>query len=104
MHISRLITTLITLVTANASIAGNFSAQPQPASSSHNLMDLSIEELMNIEVTTASRQAQKLSQTSSAVFVITQEDIRRSGATSIPDALRMAPGVEVSRINADKWS
>ncbi len=67
-------------------------------------MDLSIEELMNIEVTTASRQAQKLSQTSSAVFVITQEDIRRSGATSIPDALRMAPGVEVSRINADKWS
>ncbi len=104
LHISRLITTLVALVTANASIAGNFSAQPQPASSSHNLMDLSIEELMNIEVTTASRQAQKLSQTSSAVFVITQEDIRRSGATSIPDALRMAPGVEVSRINADKWS
>ncbi|HBV21047.1 MAG TPA: hypothetical protein DEF07_04935, partial [Nitrosomonas sp.] len=68
------------------------------------LFDLSIEELMNIEVTTVTRRAQKLSEVASAVFVITQDDIKRSGVTSIPEALRMAPGVEVARIGTDKWS
>lgn len=59
---------------------------------------------MNIKVTTASRHPQKLTKVPSAVFVITQDDIRRSGATNIPDALRMAPGVEVERIGTDKWA
>ncbi|MDP1549981.1 MAG: TonB-dependent receptor [Nitrosomonas sp.] len=70
----------------------------------NRLLDLSIEELMKIEVTSASRRSQKLSEVSSAIFVITQDDIRRSGATSIPEALRMAPGVEVARVGTDKWS
>lgn len=70
----------------------------------NQLLNLSIEELMNIKVTTASRRPQKLTQVPSAVFVITQDDIRRSGATNIPDALRMAPGVEVERIGTDKWA
>ena len=48
--------------------------------------------------------SQKLSEVPSAIFVITQDDIRRSGATSIPEALRMAPGVEVARIGTDKWA
>jgi iron complex outermembrane receptor protein len=68
------------------------------------MLDLSIEELMKIEVTSASRRSQKLSEVPSAIFVITQDDIRRSGATSIPEALRMAPGVEVARVGTDKWS
>lgn len=68
------------------------------------LLNLSIEELMQITVVTASRQSQKLSQVPSAVFVITGEDIRRSGATSIPEALRMAPGVQVERSSTDKWA
>ncbi|HNH52991.1 MAG TPA: TonB-dependent receptor plug domain-containing protein, partial [Nitrosomonas sp.] len=68
------------------------------------LMDLSIEELIQIKITSVSRREQKLSGTPSAIFVITQEDIRRSGATSIPEALRMAPGVEVARVGTDKWS
>lgn len=68
------------------------------------LLNLSIEELMNIKVTSVSRRPQKLSKVASAVFVITQDDIRRSGATSIPEALRMAPGVEVARVGTDKWS
>ena len=59
---------------------------------------------MKIEVTSVSRRSEKLTQTASAVFVITQDDIRRSGATSIPEALRMAPGVEVARIGTDKWA
>jgi len=66
--------------------------------------ELSIEDLMSIEVTTFSRKAQKLSQTAAAVFVITQADIRRSGATNIPEALRMVPGLQVARIDANKWA
>lgn len=73
-------------------------------SADNQLLDLSIEELMNIQVTSASRRSQKLSEVPSAIFVITQDDIRRSGATSIPEALRMAPGVEVARIGTDKWA
>ncbi len=70
----------------------------------NQFLDLSIEELMKVEVTSASRRTQKLSEVPSAIFVITQDDIRRSGATSIPEALRMAPGVEVARIGTDKWA
>ncbi len=81
-----------------------FSFSVEATSSSNELLGLNIEELMNIEVTTASKHSQKLSQVSSAVFVITQNDIRRSGATSIPEALRMAPGVQVARIGTDKWA
>ncbi|GJL76259.1 TonB-dependent siderophore receptor [Nitrosomonas sp.] len=70
----------------------------------NQFMDLNIEELMNIEVTSVSRRSQKLTQVASAIFVITGDDIRRSGVTSIPEALRMAPGVQVDRIGTDKWS
>ncbi len=68
------------------------------------LLDLSIEELMKVEVTSVSKRVEKLTEVASAVFVISQDDIRRSGATSIPEALRMAPGVEVARIGTDKWA
>lgn len=66
--------------------------------------DMSLEELMNVQVTSASKKSQQLSDVSAAVFVINQEDIKRSGATSIPEALRMAPGIEVSRQDSSKWS
>jgi len=59
---------------------------------------------MNIEITSVSKRPQKLQEASAAVFVITQEDIRRSGATSIPEALRMVPGLQVARIDASKWA
>ena len=59
---------------------------------------------MKIDVTSVSKKDQTLSRTGAAVFVIGQEDIRRSGATSIPDVLRMAPGVEVAQINANQWA
>src|SRR5712692_2683424 len=68
------------------------------------LKGLSLEQLGNIEVTTASKQPVKVSRTPAAIYVITQEDIRQSGATSIPEVLRLAPGVEVARIDAVKWS
>jgi iron complex outermembrane receptor protein len=59
----------------------------------------SLEDLMNIEVTSVSKKEQKMSQVAAAVFVITQEDIRRSGAANIPDLLRMVPGLDVAQIN-----
>jgi iron complex outermembrane receptor protein len=75
-------------------------AQLQP----RDLAAKSIEELMNIEVTSASKKEQKLSQVAAAIFVITQEEIRRSGALNIPDLLRMVPGLDVAQINASTWA
>ena len=59
---------------------------------------------MNIEVTSVSKKEQKLSQAAAAVFVISQEDIRRSGATNIPDLLRMVPGIHVAQLDANIWA
>jgi iron complex outermembrane receptor protein len=69
-----------------------------------NLAQASLEDLLNIQVTSVSKKEQKLSRTPAAVFVITQEDIRRSGATNIPDLLRMVPGLDVAQINANTWA
>jgi iron complex outermembrane receptor protein len=69
-----------------------------------DLNRLSLEELGNVEVTTASKEPEQVWQTPAAIYVITQEDIRRSGATSIPEVLRLAPGVEVARIDSDHWA
>ncbi len=68
------------------------------------LKNMSLEELSNIEVTTPSKQPVRAFQSPVAIYVITQEDIRRFGATSIPEALRLAPGLEVARIDGNKWS
>ena len=79
----------------------------QPAAQLGGQRDLSqipIEDLMNIQVTSVSKTEQKLSQAAAAIFVITQEDIRRSGAMNIPDLLRMVPGMDVSQISANDWA
>ncbi|MEX0734846.1 MAG: TonB-dependent receptor [Steroidobacteraceae bacterium] len=76
------------------------SAQPNAS----ELLDLSIEELANLRITSASRIAENLRDTPASVFVITADEIRRSGVTSIPEALRLAPGVEVARRSAFEWS
>lgn len=65
---------------------------------------LSVEDLMNMQVTSVSKHKQKLADAAAAIFVLTQEDIRRSGATSIPEALRLVPGLEVARIDENKWA
>lgn len=68
------------------------------------VFDLSVEDLLNVEVTSVAKKAQSLNDAPAAAFVITNEDIKRSGATSIPDALRLAPGLDVARIDANKWA
>ena len=69
-----------------------------------DLKHLSLEQLGNLEVTTASKQPEALRKVPAAIYVITQEDIRRSGATSLPEVLRLAPGVEVAQVDSDHWS
>ena len=69
-----------------------------------DLSQMSIEDLMNIEITSASRKEQRAADVAAAVFVITHDDIRRSGMTTIPDLLRLAPGVQVAQINSNKWA
>ncbi|MEP6715843.1 MAG: TonB-dependent receptor [Terriglobia bacterium] len=69
-----------------------------------NLTGRSLEDLMNVEVTSVSKKEQTLSKTPAAVYVIGQDDIKRSGATNVPDLLRMAPGVEVAQIASNQWA
>ena len=68
------------------------------------LKQLSLEELSQIEVTSPSKTPEEAFRSPVAIFVLTGEQIRRSGATTIPEALRLAPGVEVARIDGNKWS
>lgn len=69
-----------------------------------DLTQASLEDLLKIQVTSVAKKEQSLSNAGAAVFVISQEDIRRSGATNIPDLLRMVPGVDVARVNASTWA
>jgi len=68
------------------------------------LKGLSMEALMDVEVTSVTRKKQKMAESAAAVYVINQEDIRRSGLQSIPEILRMAPGIHVARIDSSKWA
>jgi iron complex outermembrane recepter protein len=79
-------------------------AYPHAASAQTSLSGLSLEELGNIVVTTASKTPEALLKSPAAAFVLTADDIRRSGATSLPELLRVVPGVEVARIDSDHWS
>ena len=78
-------------------------ASPATADS-RSLADMSLEEFLNTEITSVSRKAQRLVEAPSAVFVITSEDIRRSGHTLVPELLRMVPGVHVAREDSNTWS
>ncbi len=74
------------------------------AAGQSDLLDMDIEELGKIKVTSVAKKLQSLNDAPAAVYVINNEDIKRSGATSIPDALRLAPGLDVARIDANKWA
>lgn len=99
---------LLRVLTGLAFLLASLTITAQTASAStystDELLSLSLEELVNLEITSVSKKPQKVSDSAAAVFVITQEDIRRSGATSIPEALRLAPGVNVARIDNNKWA
>ena len=81
-----------------------FAQQPDSSASAEALKKLSIEQLMNLEVTSVSRRPERLAQAASAIQVITQADIRRSGASSLPEALRLATNLQVAQVNSRDWA
>src|SRR5688572_2951297 len=90
------------LLTISFFTTGNLFAQESLNPS--DLKKLSIEELMNLEVTLVSKTPQKLSQAASAIQVITSEDIRLSGVNTLPEALRLLPNMQVAKVNASQWA
>src|SRR5256714_12591036 len=81
-----------------------FAQQPESAVSADSLKKLSIEQLMNVEVTSVSKRPERLAQAASAIQVITQEDIRRSGASSLPEVLRLATNLQVAQVDSRQWA
>lgn len=69
-----------------------------------NLADLSLEELGNLRVTTAALRPERYSDTPASIYVITNEAIHRSGATTLPEALRLAPNLEVAQVSATTYA
>jgi iron complex outermembrane receptor protein len=84
--------------------SGPVAAEMTAAQSRVDLTAFNIEELMDITVTSVSKKSQKISNAAAAIYVISQDDIRRSGVTTIADALRMVPGVQVAQIDSNKWA
>ncbi len=94
----RLLATAFVVVFVTTSVWGD-AGQDAP-----DVTTMSVEDLMNIQVTSVSKRTQRVADAAAAVFVITQEDIARSGARNIPETLQMVPGLEVARIDENKWA
>src|SRR5690606_20613385 len=69
-----------------------------------NIMDLSLEDLGNLQITSVARRPQSTLEAPAAIYIITAEDIRRSGATSLPEILRLAPNLQVARIDSVQYA
>ena len=100
----RLLWVLAFTIASAAPLAASVDKGTNDPDNPQNLKKLSLEELSQIEVTTPSKEPQSAFRSPVAIYVITGEDIHRSGATSIPEALRLAPGVEVEQIDSGRWS
>ncbi len=75
-----------------------------PAQAADDYFSLSLAQLLDARVYSASKKQEAVSKTPAAVYVVTQEDIQRSGVTSIPDALRLVPGVNVAKSDSNTWA
>jgi iron complex outermembrane recepter protein len=85
-------------------LAGPVFMAAETADGVHGYKKLTLQELMDVEVVSVSRRPEKLSETASAIYVITHEQIRRSGATNVPDALRLAPNLHVGQVSSSSWT
>jgi iron complex outermembrane receptor protein len=92
---------LLSLAPASLTVAASSAAALSPV---EELRDLSLEDLANLQITSVSKRSEALSKAAASVFVITGEDIRRSGANSLPEALRLAPNLEVARLDAQSYA
>src|SRR5947208_14405246 len=79
-------------------------ARTQQRDSAEALKRLTLDQLMNVEVMSVSRRPKRLFETPSAIQVITQDEIRQSGATSLPEALRLASNLQVAQVDARQWA
>ena len=93
---------IVMLVTLQAPVMAQ--TGDQATSEIGALKKLAFEELFNLEITTVSRRAERLVDAASAIQVINAEEIRRSGATSLPEALRLAPNLQVAQVNSSTWA
>ncbi|WP_372783474.1 TonB-dependent receptor plug domain-containing protein, partial [Litorivivens sp.] len=90
----------------SACLLGTFGLFPSIAFAEHDLRklaELSLEQLLEVNVSLSARKGETLKESPAAVYVLTNETIRRSGATTIPELLRLVPGVEVTRFGTGKW-
>jgi iron complex outermembrane recepter protein len=94
-------TLVATAVLATSLMAPLLAQTPSP---DQDLARVTLEDLMKIRVTSAARKSQRAEDVPAAVYVITRNDIRRSGLTSLPELLRLVPGVQVAQVNANKWA
>ncbi len=87
-------------------VCGLTASSDAKAGKDSSFADYSLEQLMNVsvEVSSAARKPQKLEDTAAAIHVITRQDIRRSGMTSLPELLRMVPGMQVAHIDGGSWA
>lgn len=88
-------------------VFGNTCLYASPSMGSENsddFADLDLEDLLNVEITSVSRKSETLSNAPAAVYVISNDELRHSGVTNIPDALRLVPGIVVARIDSNKWA
>ena len=89
---------LLSAASVMAADATDGSALPE------NLSRMSLEDLANIEISSVSKRPERLSDAAASVYVITSEDIRRSGYTSIPEILRLAPNLQIARVDASQYA
>jgi len=103
-HLPRVLALLAVLTLADLSVTTAATPAQVSAATFQDLKALSIEELMEVDVTSASRREQPIGSTAAAVSVITRDDIRRSGVTTLADALLLADGMAVARFNNGTWA
>jgi len=85
-------------------VAGGVAAADAALASTNSLADLSLEDLVNLKVTSVSKKEEKLKDAAAAIFVLSNDDLRRSGATTVADALRLVPGLQVAAIDSGTWA
>jgi iron complex outermembrane receptor protein len=94
----------VILAAALLAISGGNAVAQEAYVSPSALKKLSVEELVDIDVTSVSKYPEKFSEAAAAVAVLTSEDIERSGVTNIPDALRLVPGLDVAQVDSHTWA
>ena len=95
------LTLLLTITVGTDAYSEEITEDSQDTS---ELLDLSLDDLLNMTVTSVSKKAEPLFKAPSAIYVVTAEDIKRIGARNIPDALRIVPGVQVYQVSANQWA